>query len=79
VGSPLSFYLSCKSAPDHDGWVWAHNLHEWLRLRFWGGHKVRADITGEHRQKLNLVSILKDKEVIHKAGILEFWGNGDLK
>jgi hypothetical protein len=30
VGSPLSFYLSCKSAPHPDRWVWVHSLHDWL-------------------------------------------------
>jgi hypothetical protein len=30
---------------------------------------------GRHGQKLNLVDVLKDKEVTHKMGILGFWGN----
>jgi hypothetical protein len=29
---------------------------------------------GEHGQKLNLVNVLKDKEVSHNVGILGFWG-----
>jgi hypothetical protein len=33
TGCLLSFYLSCKSAPHHDGQVWVHNLCDWLR---WG-------------------------------------------
>jgi hypothetical protein len=71
----LVFNLSCKSAPQPDGQVWVHNLCDWLSLRFRGGHRGRADMTGEHGQKLNLVGVLKDKEVTHKVGILGFWGN----
>jgi hypothetical protein len=44
-------------------------------LRFRGGYRERADMIREHRQKFNLVGVLKDKEVTHKVGILGFWGN----
>jgi hypothetical protein len=43
-----------------------------LRLRFRRGHRGRADMIGEHGQKLNLVGVLKD---IHKVGIIGFWVN----
>jgi hypothetical protein len=59
--------------------AWVHCLHDWLRLRFRGGYRGRADMIGEHGQKLNLVDVPKDKEVTHKAGILGFWGNWGLK
>jgi hypothetical protein len=42
------------------------------KVRFKGGHRGRADMIGEHGQKLNLVGALKDKEVTHKVGILGF-------
>jgi hypothetical protein len=56
-----------------------HSLCHWLSLRFRGGHRGRAVMIGEHGQKLNLVGVLKNKEVIHKMGILGFWGNWGLK
>jgi hypothetical protein len=42
------------------------------KVRFKGGHRGRADMIGDHEQKLNLVGALKDKEVTHKVGILGF-------
>jgi hypothetical protein len=39
-------------------------------LRFRGEHRGRADMIGEHGQKLNLVIVPKDKEVTHEARIL---------
>jgi hypothetical protein len=45
------------------------------KIEVWRGHRGRANMIGEHGQKLNLVGVLKDKEVTHKAGILRFWGN----
>jgi hypothetical protein len=77
VGNLLSFYLSGKSAPHPEGQVWVYNFHNCLRLRFRGGYSGRADMiaVGRHGQKLNLVDVLKDKEVTHKMGILGFWGN----
>jgi hypothetical protein len=47
-------------------------------LRFRGGHRGRGDIVRDYGQKLNLVGVLKDKEVTHKAGILGFWENQGL-
>jgi hypothetical protein len=61
------------------GRVCVYNLHDWLRLQFRGGHRGRADMIGEQGQKLNLVGVLKDKEVTHRAGILWFWGNWGLE
>jgi hypothetical protein len=35
-------------------------------LRFREGHRERADMIGEHVSPINLVGVLKDKEVTHR-------------